>query len=334
MIIQNASHVISCDWGTSSFRLRLIETASVKCIAETISDKGNAKLFREWKEQKHVDRQHYYLQYLKESVDALSASSGMSLDGLCILISGMASSSVGMKELPYADLPFSLDGHSAYYEWINGEPVMSNPILLISGVQDTADVMRGEEIQLAGVISLADPDSEEEMLYIFPGTHSKHITVYNNRITAFSTFMTGEVFDVLAKHTILSQGVSVPGADVYSSEMMEAFQTGVVKSFQTGMLNNLFSVRINQLKNNISSIENYFYLSGLLIGAEIDYLRKQANEHQIVLCSNGTLQRLYHTALECASLGEHTNVVNAKLLDNAAAAGQLKIFMNAALKTI
>src|SRR5205085_11075608 len=120
---------------------------------------------------------------------------------------GMASSSIGMKELPYADLPFLLDGHSAYSEWINGGPVIANPILLISGVQHAGDVMRGEETQLTGVSSMTDaPDGD--MLYIFPGTHSKHITVINNRITYFSTFMTGEVFDLLVKHSILSQAVT------------------------------------------------------------------------------------------------------------------------------
>ncbi|HUQ66822.1 MAG TPA: 2-dehydro-3-deoxygalactonokinase [Flavitalea sp.] len=331
--MQNSTHILSCDWGTSSFRLRLIDTISLRCIAEIVSDTGNAVLFRKWKDQSSVDRLHFYLQYLKESVDSLSASSSMPLDELCILISGMASSSVGMKELPYADLPFSLDGHSAYFEWINGKPVITNPILLISGVQHPGDVMRGEETQLAGVSSLINAANDGESIYIFPGTHSKHITVSNNRITQFSTWMTGEVFELLVKQSILSHAVTIPDNNFHTDDMIASFLKGVMKAFQSPLLNNLFSARINQLKKYLSNNENYFYLSGLLIGSEIAYLRSEKNQ-QLVLCSSGNLQVLYCKALECAGLSDDTIVVNAELLDNAAATGQLKIFMNMASRTM
>jgi 2-dehydro-3-deoxygalactonokinase len=331
--MQNPEQVLSCDWGTSSFRLRLIDTLSGKCLAEIISDKGNAALFNQWKEQTTTSRLHFYLAYLKETVDSLAVSSGFVLDKLCILISGMASSSIGMKELPYADLPFALDGHSAYSEWINAEPVLANPVLLISGVQLPGDVMRGEEIQLAGISSLLNLPGENEMLYLLPGTHSKHITVINNRIVHFSTFMTGEIFDLLTKHSILSHAVVNPGNAGITEDDTASFRSGVMKAFESELLNSLFSVRINLLRKYLTEQQNYFYLSGLLIGTEIDYIRKKKKQ-KLVLCSSGRLQRLYQAALQCAGLSDQTLIVTSQILDNSAAAGQLKIFKNMASKII
>jgi 2-dehydro-3-deoxygalactonokinase len=329
--MQNPKQVLSCDWGTSSFRLRLIDIDSGKCLHEVVSDKGNAVLFNMWKAQSATDRLQFYLAYLKESIDTLAASSGSILDGLCLLISGMASSSIGMKELPYADLPFTLDGRSAYYEWIIAEPLLSNPLLLISGVQIPGDVMRGEETQLAGVSALLDVVGDGEMLYLFPGTHSKHITVSDNSIIHFDTFMTGELFDLLIKHSILSHAVTIPDDTLITEEKTDSFRAGVMKALESELLNNLFSVRIHQLKKQLSNHLNYFYLSGLLIGSEIKYIRKEKKQ-KLVLCSSGNLQRLYQAALTYADLSDQTIVVTSEILDNAAAAGQLKIFKNIGIK--
>ena len=330
--MQNNQQILSCDWGTTSFRLRLVNTDSGKVMGEVVSDKGNAVLFKQWKENTSINRVEFYLGYLKESIREISTKVSWALDNMPVIISGMASSSIGMKELPYANLPFSLDGHSAYTEWINGQPILDNSILLISGVQQHDDVMRGEEIQLVGISSLLDLPEESETLYILPGTHSKHISVTDNEITHFNTFMTGEIFDIISRHSILAHAVSAPGNYTKNSKQREAFKKGVSKSFQTTLLNSLFSVRTNQLKNYLTDGENYFYLSGLLIGSEISYLQKTTR--RIILCSSGHLQDLYRIAIECAGVTDNTIVVEAQILENAAAAGQLKVFKQLVAKTI
>ena len=254
----------------------------------------------------------------------LSVTSGMALNDICVIISGMATSSVGMKELPYADVPFSLDGSSAYTEWIDAKGGIANPLFLISGVQQHDDVMRGEETQVVGVASLCDLP-QQDLLYIWPGTHSKHVLVNNNNITSFKTFMTGEIFEMLRKHSILSHAVSMPASDNnISEEDKQSFQRGVSKSLNDELLNVLFSVRINQLKKYLSPELNYFYLSGLLIGSELKYIRKNLKQ-KLVLCSTGSLLQLYQMAIEFTGLSEHTIVVPAPILDNAAMAGQVKI---------
>ena len=145
--------------------------------------------------------------------------------------------------------------------------------------------------------------------------------------------MTGEIFDLLTRHSILSHAVINPGNAAITEGDTASFRSGVMKAFESELLNSLFSVRINQLKKYLSEQQNYFYLSGLLIGTEINYIRKKKNQ-KLVLCSSGSLQRLYQAALQSAGLSDQTLVITSQILDNSAAAGQLKIFKNMASKII
>jgi 2-dehydro-3-deoxygalactonokinase len=144
--------------------------------------------------------------------------------------------------------------------------------------------------------------------------------------------MTGELFDVISKYSILAHAVDAPDRSTKTEMANESFRKGVLKSLESPLLNSLFSVRVNQLKKYIPNKENYFYLSGLLIGSEIDYLRKSTR--QLILCSSGNLKGLYSEAITFAGLKDRTMIVAADILDKAASAGQLKIFTHLASKTI
>jgi 2-dehydro-3-deoxygalactonokinase len=74
---------LSCDWGTSAFRLKLIEIAGTRVIAEENSDNGIAKVFEVWKqsgEQEDV-RLFFYLNIIGQHIDALKKKLNSSLDG-------------------------------------------------------------------------------------------------------------------------------------------------------------------------------------------------------------------------------------------------------------
>ena len=45
---------------------------------------------------------------------------------------------------------------------------------------------------------------DEEQVFIFPGTHSKHVTVKNGNVIDIKTYMTGEFFELLSVKSILS----------------------------------------------------------------------------------------------------------------------------------
>ena len=233
-----------------------------------------------------------------------------------VIISGMASSSIGMRELPYASLPFFANGHALSVEkWQpKGFP---HEISLISGVKSKDDVMRGEETQLVGLYQLLHPAGNS--LFILPGTHSKHIFLENDAISSFHTFMTGEIFDVLSAHSILNGSIEKGDFD---SSALAAFQKGVLMSVEkSSVLNALFMVRTNALFEKFSKNENYYFLSGLLIGAECNYLTDKKLD-QIYICSSGMLFSLYLEAAKTLGISISSELLTDEMVDLALLKGQ------------
>ena len=96
--------------------------------------------------------------------------------------------------------------------------------------------MRGEETQIAGVLC---QHKEFTGVLCLPGTHSKWALSQAGEVVSFNTFMTGELFALLSKQSVLRHSVI---DDQWSDE---AFQQGVSDGFNnpaqfTGAL---FSVR-------------------------------------------------------------------------------------------
>ena len=103
----------SCDWGTSTFRLRLVETCGLKVLAETNTSHGIAAAFECWKQAKaqEENRLEFYQAYLFKQVKEISVSFKDILDDeVPVILSGMASSSIGMVELPYSSPPLLWHG--------------------------------------------------------------------------------------------------------------------------------------------------------------------------------------------------------------------------------
>src|SRR3954447_626509 len=181
---------ISCDWGTSAFRLRLVNAETKEVLATIKTDQGNAVVYNDWiNNHQQEDRLSFYSNILANGVQALEQEYGQSLADTTIVISGMASSSIGMMELPYKDLPFHLDGSDILTEVISPLPSFKHNILFISGAKTNQDVMRGEETKLLG----CDVENKQEkQLLVLPGTHTKHVVIEGGIATDFKTYMTGE----------------------------------------------------------------------------------------------------------------------------------------------
>jgi 2-dehydro-3-deoxygalactonokinase len=308
---------ISCDWGTSSFRLRLVRSVTGEVLAEISTGDGIRKVYTEYSQQQLAEdkRLDFYLAKLKENLSQLQLRAGEALDDVPVIISGMASANIGMMELPYLQLPAAADGNgfiTQILETTEGE----HRILLVSGLKTDTDVVRGEEVQLAGAMQIAGGN---DMLFIFPGTHSKHIEVRDNKITGVHTYMTGEWFDLLFRQSILS------GSMVYdallSREMQTAsFRKGVETGLGDELLHSAFMVRTNQLFGRISKAENYFFLSGILIGTEMKQLRGSSLAVAIVADRERSL--FYRIAAETIGL----SAVHCFDADEAVIRGQIKMY--------
>jgi 2-dehydro-3-deoxygalactonokinase len=193
--------------------------------------------------------------------------------------------------------------------------------------------MRGEETQLTGLIALLDLpiNSAGESIFIFPGTHSKHMYIREGQLVNFETYMTGELFDLMATQSILSVSVDISNLTTPARPDIDAFRGGVNEAQSATLLNRLFTVRTNQLFDKLTRKQNALYLSGLLIGTELKNLRDK-EKVQIVLCSGSNLSKFYTLAMETVGLIKRTVVVPPELTDQAASVGQILLFQNQTVK--
>jgi 2-dehydro-3-deoxygalactonokinase len=285
---------LSCDWGTSSFRLRLVHTATLEVLAESTSDEGVAKVFAQWQQSGTANnRVSFFQSILQQHVAVIEKRILQTLSGLPLVISGMASSSIGMMELPYRHLPFSASGAGLLYELVAVNESFSHPVILVSGARTDTDVMRGEETQLAGCIEQLTTATG---LFIFPGTHSKHITVGGGQATHLHTYMTGEAFQLFANKSILANSVAANDA-WHDKGNRAAFEQGVLDGTAHNILHQAFMVRTNSLFNRYTAAANFWYLSGLLIGAELQALQ-HAPPPSITIVGAGTIVTSYQKALD------------------------------------
>lgn len=213
-----------------------------------------------------------------------------------MLLAGMVGSNRGWREAAYVPCPAGADELAKNLLWI--EP---GRIAIVPGVSQAgaagADVMRGEEVQVLGAVAagLAPPDS----LICHPGTHAKWIRMQGGRIASFRTMMTGELFSLLSKHSILAaqlQGEAVPDA---------AFR-GAARDALGGaeLLAGLFGVRARFLLGE-GGDDGASFASGLLIGSDVRAgLKLDSGDGPIVLMGRPDLCALYAAAL--AEAGRET----------------------------
>jgi 2-dehydro-3-deoxygalactonokinase len=323
-----ADQFLSLDWGTSSFRLRLVDFGNLQVVAEEISDQGIAGTFRDWQQnpdQTPAARLNFYTGIIGAHISALEKRLHRSLQGLPVVISGMASSSIGLLELPYLSLPFATDGTGLKTHRIKAHPAFPHDIILISGVRSEKDVMRGEETQLIGGMPQGW-DASKNGIFIFPGTHSKHVEVQGNQVVAFNTYMTGEFFELLTKKSILSATVAAP-ANSPGPAGSASFEKGVGEAVGANLLHTAFLVRTNHLFGVWSREENYQYLSGLLVGTELQELLRYPGVN-LYLFGGAKLKTVYETALAVLGLGKQLRSFPARWVDEAVVRGQARVLQH------
>ena len=154
------------------------------------------------------------------------------------------------------------------------------------------DVMRGEETQVFGALALLGIDAAT---FVLPGTHSKWVTVEGGRIREFRTAMSGEFYDLLRKHSILSRSLGPADAEAPFDEA--TFDRGVHTALQgDGLLQTAFSVRTLSLFDRLAAASLPSYLSGLVIGEELRG-RPLARGSKVVVIGEPSLARRFERAL-------------------------------------
>ncbi len=318
--------IIGCDWGTTIFRIRIIEINSLKVLAEFDIPEGIGKVNSAFLNSgEKEDRFTFFSKVIARHLKEIALHVDFEITGIPIVASGMASSTIGMKELSYGGLPFSLNFSSLQSETFEANDVLPHPLILVSGLRDVHDVMRGEEVQLLGLSIVLNEAFEEDSVVILPGTHSKHCFVEKGELFGFQTFMTGELYQLLAEHSILHNSVYTTSFMEWSKESSEAFFNGVVQSGNNNMLANLFKVRTNILLDNMDKKSNAMFLSGLLIGEELRSLTVKSDERPIFICGGKSLNVFYLKAIEALNLVHRCRELPDDILTLSTIAGQVEV---------
>jgi 2-dehydro-3-deoxygalactonokinase len=242
-----AAALIGIDWGTTSFRACRIDAAGA--VIETREAPAGILGVRD-----------------RDFEGVLAREVGPWLEAepqLPLIASGMITSRQGWLEVPYCRCPAAIAQIAGALMHHPARPGLSFvPGLSLVGDDGVPDVIRGEETQILGEIG----ECPGRHLLVLPGTHSKWALAEDGAITWFATFMTGEVFAVLKEHSILGRLMRGEADD------SAAFERGLAYAHtgKGGLLRRLFSARTLGLFDVLPESALASYLSGLLIGSEIE----------------------------------------------------------------
>ena len=239
---------IAGDWGTTHLRLFLCDSDGDVLETKTGPGAGEA-------------------QGAFESIfDRLRSPWIERVGELSAVMCGMVGSRIGWREAAYLPSPVEpAQLASACIKLRNGA-VRIVPGLSCVNRLGAPDLMRGEETQVLGALRLDPSLQRERHLLCLPGTHTKWVAIEEGKVISFLTAPTGEVFDLISRHSVLVHGVT-------RSEFHEAaFERGLAefnRHPQVQLLDLIFQCRSRWMMGDLQAESTASFLSGLLIACDI-----------------------------------------------------------------
>jgi len=290
---------IAVDWGTTNLRAYAMGSEGIR--AEATSDDGMGRLGPKGFEPALI---RLIEPWLGPGVTS-------------VLACGMVGSRQGWSEAPYRATPCTPLDAGQMVDVRVRDPRIT--VQIVPGLKQMkpADVMRGEETQIAGALAL-DPAFDGAMC--LPGTHSKWVQISAGEVVSFQTYLTGEMFSLLSTQSVLRHGMAATGWDE------DAFDQGVANGMARPerLAAHLFRLRAEGLIADLGPDAARAQLSGLLIGAELAAARPYWLGARVALVGSAALTALYARAL--AAMGAPTQTLAAKdctIAGLARAAGRL-----------
>jgi len=264
---------IAVDWGTSHCRAYAMNEHG-EVIDERHSDNGMS-----------VIQKGEFETTLKNLIEPWLKPEGK----LCVVASGMVGARQGWQEVNYIKTPCELSKLPSQAVTIVNDSLFD--VHIVAGVSQVApaDVMRGEETQIAGLLNR---NSITDGVICLPGTHSKWATIKDNSLLSFQTFMTGEWYSILAKHSLLHFDFNPENWN--TKGFLTAVNDGYEQPEKLSALT--FNIRArNLLQSESTSVAAR--LSGLLIGAELKATQDLWKSQLVELIGSDQLLEHYASAL-------------------------------------
>ena len=183
---------IAVDWGSSNLRAWAIDAAGA-VVAEGAAADGASSLAPDGFEPA-----------LLAVIDRWLAPDART----DVIVCGMAGARGAWAEAAYAHGPLPADAGLLRAGPDRAIPRLSVRILPGLRQDRPADVMRGEETQIAGLVA-AEPGFDG--VACLPGTHTKWAHVAAGEVVSFASYMTGEVFALLSGASVLRKTLADRG---------------------------------------------------------------------------------------------------------------------------
>ena len=264
---------IAVDWGTSNLRAYIM-SANGEVLAQVNSTKGMGSLNSD--------------QFELALIELIS-------DYLCddfitpVIACGMVGAKQGWKEAGYISVPAEPPKSTKFTQPNVNDPRIAVYILPGMSQSMPADVMRGEETQISGYLA-QNPNFNGSIC--LPGTHTKWVQISAGEVVSFRTFMTGELFNIISKHSVLRHSVD-EGWD--EEAFIESVSDGMMNANM--LTNNLFGLRASSLLEGLQPANATAKLSGMLIGLELAGAKGFWLGNQVVIIGGNKIMDHYQAAL-------------------------------------
>ncbi|TNM61635.1 2-dehydro-3-deoxygalactonokinase [Aliirhizobium smilacinae] len=216
-----------------------------------------------------------------EALSEALAGANISPDEKCLyLASGMITSNNGLREIPHLPAPAGKTELAAGMQSVELPGVTDQPIWLIPGVKNRAgaisiddcdemDIMRGEETEAIGVLHALGISGPAVL--ILPGSHAKFVGIDEaGRISGSITTISGELLDVISRHTLIAGSVDHGFAEKVNSE---ALLKGAGVGARLGIGRSAFLVRLLDLFGDLDRDGRASFLLGAVLASDLIALK-------------------------------------------------------------
>ena len=286
---------VGVDWGTSSLRLWGLDQQD-QILWQVATDQGMDSL------KQPDDFAQVLLAHLQPYLS--------SADPLPVICCGMVGARQGWLDAGYYTVPWPAQAAKQSVTRLQRVPDVDPrmTVYIAAGLsqKQPTDVMRGEETQVLGLMQTLNQSAG---LVCLPGTHSKWVSYEDARVVSFSTYMTGELYALLSKQSILRHSVQGHQAHNFgfpsSDELIPAPHKYIfLVAVETVLMEpdkavrQLFAIRARDMLDRTEPLSSALYLSGLLIGQELAATQHLWDHQSVDIIGASALSRLYQLALQ------------------------------------
>ncbi len=228
---------------------------------------------------------------LKEAFLEAVENAGLKLQDIEFAVSaGMITSEIGLIEIPHLWVPAGPDELAAGLKKVHDMEVfpLDIPIYFIPGIKNKfdpgntkpeqvgmLDFMRGEEVQVAGM--LAAYNFKLPFIMVILSSHTKFISMsHEGKVLSSLTTLSGQVYEAIKKETFLGKSIEGPEGE---AEPENYFDTGVIdygfKWVETGgFLRSLLMTRFLDVLLKTKWYERKLFVESLIAAEDMHSLKQ------------------------------------------------------------